>query len=399
MVASLAGVNVLDFGHTVMGPSCAVILADLGATVIHVEPTSGDPTRDLVGFGSGFFGYLNRNKSSLAVNLKDARSRPALEAGLAWADVLIENFGPGAMDRLSLGVSRACEINQRLIYCSLKGFLPGPYEHRPALDEVVQMMGGLAYMTGPTGQPLRAGASVVDIAGGMFGAIGILAALRERDATGKGKHVQSALFETTAFLVGQHMAMAAFGGTKVTPMPEREQAWGIYDLFNVLDGQMFLAVTSDQQWTRFCKALGLGDLLADTRLASNRQRVEERDWLLPALALCLKGHRRNELEALCDAARIPCAQVSTPLDLLDDEHLSANGSLLNIIHNRRVARLPALPIRFDADRPEVRLQPPAVGEQSIEILECWGLPSSVVIALVEAGVVRANNHEVTSVER
>lgn len=383
----LAGIKVLDFGHTVMAPTCGLILADLGAEVVRIERVEGDPTRSLTGFGSGFFGYLNRNKESVAIDLKDPLSRPVLESAIQWADVVIENFGPDVMSRLGYGYSEATRVNPRVVYCSLKGFLPGPYQTRPALDEVVQMMGGLAYMTGPVGQPIRAGASIVDMTGGMFGVIGILAALRAREHTGQGAFVTSALYETTAFLVGQHMAMAQFSDTPVVPMPARTQAWCLYDLCQCADGQMFIGITSDAQWSRFCLAFGLEELLKDPRLASNSSRTAERPWLLPRLSEKFATLSMASIEKLCQEAAIPFGPVRTPLDLLGDEHLRANGSLLEITVGERQASLPAMPFRIDDHLPTVRLQPQDVGAQTAKYLQAWGLSDAEATDLYRRGAV------------
>lgn len=384
----LAGLKVLDFGHTVMGPTCGLILADLGARVIRIERPLGDPTRNLKGFGSGFFGYLNRNKESFAIDLKDPACRPIMEAALRWADVAIENFGPDVMDRLGYGYGAASTLNPRLIYCSLKGFLNGPYQSRPALDEIVQMMGGLAFMTGPRGRPLRAGASIVDMGGGMFGVIGILAALRARETTGQGTLVSSALYETTAFLVGQHIAMNQIGHTAVVPMAEREQAWAVYDLFDCEDGQVFIGVTSDAHWQRFCRSFGLDDLEADSELATNELRVMARPRLIPLLADRLRARTVSDVEAACVAAAVPVAPVRTPLDLVEDPHLKANGSMLDIAYGAVKATLPALPIRIGEQAPEVRMQPQPVGAQTKSLLDEWGIDSATTRALMEAGKVR-----------
>ena len=262
--ALLSGIRVLEFCHTIMGPTAGLILADLGADVIKIEPADGDTTRRLIGFGAGFFPTFNRNKRSLAIDLKAPEGRDLLYRLAATADVVVENYAPGTMDRLGCGYADLSKINPRLIYCALKGFLSGPYEHRPALDEVVQFMAGLAYMTGPPGQPLRAGASVVDIMGGMFAVIGIQAALRERETTGRGQFIKSALFESTAFLMAQHMAGEAATGRPPPPMPAREGAWGIYEPFETRDGeQIFVGLTSDRQWRRFCDHFKRHDLLQD----------------------------------------------------------------------------------------------------------------------------------------
>ena len=292
----LAGIRVVEFTHMVMGPTCGIILGDLGAEVIKVEPLGGDNTRKLVGAGAGFFALFNRNKKSIAVDTKDPRGREIVLKLVAGADVFSENFKAGAMERLGFGYAALSQLNPRLVYVSHKGFLPGPYDHRTALDEVVQMMGGLAYMTGPIGRPLRAGSSVNDIMGGMFGAIGVLAALGARHKTGKGQEVQSALFENNVFLVAQHMMQAAVMGVPPAPMPSRISPWAVYDVFTVADDeQIFLAVVSDTQWAVFCEAFGFADLKADPRLANNSLRVANRDTMIPMLRERLADRSAAEL--------------------------------------------------------------------------------------------------------
>lgn len=281
-ILPLEGVRVLAFTHAVMGPAAGMILADLGAEVIHIEPPSGDTTRKLRGFGVGYFSYFNRNKKSLAVDLKSPEGRGIILKLVETADILLENFGPGTIDRLGYDYETLSEINPQLIYCSLKGFLPGPYEKRVAMDEVVQMMGGLAYMTGPSGSPLRAGTSIVDITGGMFGAMGIILALYDRERTGRGTFVKSALFETVAFVMGQHMAYSAIVQGPVPPMPERVSAWSVYKLFETRDDdQVFIGIISEKHWQQFCEAFSRKDWLADERLKSNNARIKEREWFLP----------------------------------------------------------------------------------------------------------------------
>ena len=214
----LKGITVVEFTHMVMGPAAGLILADLGADVIKVEPLHGDNTRRLGGSGAGYFAMYNRNKRSLCIDLKSEEGLEIAYRIVSKADILIENFRPGAMNKFGLDYETLNLENPSLIYCSLKGFLSGPYEHRTALDEVTQMMGGLAYMTGLPDRPMRAGSSVVDISGGMFGVIGILAALQKRNLSGVGEHITSALVESTAFMVGQHMAQeAVLSFTKSAP--------------------------------------------------------------------------------------------------------------------------------------------------------------------------------------
>src|SRR5690242_9421446 len=297
----LAGLRVLEFTHTVMGPTAGLIFAELGAEVVKVEPApNGDHTRGLGGFGAGFFAAFNRNKRSLAVDLKRGKGRDVIHRLIPTTDIVIENYGPGTMERLGVGWEQLSPLNPGLVYLALKGYLAGPYEHRPALDEVVQFQTGLAFMTGPPGQPLRAGASVIDIMGAMFGVIAAQAALHERDTTGKGQRVSSALFENAAFLMSTHMAGMTATGLEARPMPARRGAWAIYEVFKTAgDGQLFIGVTSDQQWTRFVDEFGLHELAADPRLATNVLRLAERSWLIPALQEIIARYPQPEVEVRC----------------------------------------------------------------------------------------------------
>ena len=384
----LAGVRVVEFVHMVMGPTCGLVLADLGADVIKVEPLpDGDNTRRLGGSGAGFFPMMNRNKRSLAVDLKSRDGMALVRRLLDGADVLVENFRPGAMNKLGLGWEALSAANPRLIYCSCKGFLPGPYDHRVALDEVVQMMGGLAYMTGPPGRPLRAGSSVNDIMGGMFGAIGILAALNERHATGRGRHVQSGLFENNVLLVAQHMAQFAVTGQEARPMSERMPAWPVYDIFDTSDGQLFVGVVTDTQWRVFCEAFGLPELLADPTLATQRQRVEERARTLPPIADVFRRHSRGELMERCEALGLPFAPIVRPVELFDDPHLNASGGLVPVtLADGSVTKLPGLPLSLDGERLPRRLDLPEAGEHGAAIAAELGYGEVEIAALRESGV-------------
>ncbi len=388
--APLAGIKVVEFSHMVMGPSAGVVLADLGAEVVKVEPLEGDATRNLLGSGAGYFPMYNRNKKSIRLNLKSLAGVDVARRLARWADVLIENFRPGALARLGLDYAALSEVNPRLIYCSAKGFLAGPYEHRSALDEVAQMMGGLAYMTGPPGRPLRAGASVIDVTGGLFGVIGVLAALEQRRRTGLGQAVDCSLFETTAFLVGQHMAQKAVTGVAAPPMPARTSAWAVYDVFDTDDGQqVFVGVVSDAQWRSFCAAFELPDWAADPELAANNQRVQARERLLPRLRILFAALTRAELLARLEAAGLPFAPIVRPEELTDDPHLRASGGLAPVrLADGSVAELPALPLRMAGRRFGVRDDPPGPGEQTREVLEqALGLASTEADVLFAARAV------------
>ena len=365
-----AGIRVVEFTHMVMGPTCGMLLGDLGAEVIKVEPIEGDNTRRLLGSGAGFFPTFNRNKKSIALDLKQPEGVEAALRLIATADIVSENFKPGTMKKLGLDYDTLKKLNPRLVYVSHKGFLPGPYDHRTALDEVVQMMGGLAYMTGRAGDPLRAGTSVNDIMGGMFGAIGAMAALRQRDATGEGCEVQSALFENNIFLVAQHMMQFAATGRAADPMPSRISAWGVYDVFTVKDGeQIFLAAVSDKQWAIFCKAFGLAEMLADPRLKTNNDRVMAREWMMPILRSRLADRSAAELSAVFEANELPFAPITKPQDLFDDPHLNATGGLAPVrMNDGSLSKVPLMPFTLGGARPGIRLQPPVLGEHTDALL-------------------------------
>jgi crotonobetainyl-CoA:carnitine CoA-transferase CaiB-like acyl-CoA transferase len=385
----LSGIRVVEFSHMVMGPSCGLVLGDLGADVVKIEPVpDGDNTRRLVGAGAGFFATFNRNKRSLALDLKAPKGLALAKKLVARADVLTENFRPGGLESLGLGYEALSAGNPGLIYCQLKGFLAGPYENRAALDEVVQMMGGLAYMTGPPGRPLRAGTSVNDIMGGMFGAIGILAALHERQRTGKGQLVRSALFENNVFLVAQHMAQYAVTGKPAAPMPARLSAWGIYDVFDTSDGeQIFLGVVTDTQWAVFCELFELPHLYADKTLVTNPQRVAARERLLPVLRKLFLRFTRAEIVAAFEKARLPFAPIVRPEDLFDNPHLATPGAMVEVTKpDGGSMPVPALPLEMAGRRFGRRLDIPRLGEHSKAIAAELGYERELIEQLVAEGI-------------
>lgn len=366
----LAGIRVVEFTHMVMGPTCGMILADLGAEVIKIEPPGGDKTRKLPGLGIGFFRSFNRNKKSVVLDITTEEGRATATELVGECDVVLENFRPGLMEKLGLDYPSLSKKYPRLIYVTHKGFLPGPYEHRLALDEVVQMMGGLSYMTGPVGRPLRAGTSVNDIMGGMFGAIGVLAALRERDATGKGQEVQSALFENCVFLSAQHMQQYLMTGEAPPPMPSRVSAWSVYDVFTLAEGeQLFIGAVSDKQFVTLCNVLERPDLLDHPEFGTNASRVAVRPELLLKLGEILVAHRVEDLAPKLEAAGIPYAPIMRPEQLVDDPHLRASGGLAPMTtDDGDVTDVVLLPLLMGGRRPGVRSALPKVGEHNEEIL-------------------------------
>jgi len=387
-VLPLEGVRVVEFAHMVMGPSCGLVLADLGAEVIKVEPLEGDNTRRLMGAGAGFYPMFNRNKKSLALDLKKKEGKEIALKLICSADVMTENFRPGALENMGFGYEALSQRNPRLVYCTMKGFLSGPYENRPALDEVVQMMGGLAYMTGLPDRPLRVGSSVNDIMGGMFAAIGILAALREREKTGKGQLVRSALFENTAFLVAQHMAQLAITGEEPPPMAVKKPAWGVYDIFATKDGdRLFVGVVTDTQWEVFCREFGATELAADARLKTNGQRVAAREWLLPKLQEILARHGKAELSRKLEAIGLPFAPIARPRDLFDDPHLNAGGMIETRDPRGASFKVPGLPLELGGKRLGLRNQPPRLSQDARELLAGLGYAPPQIDTLIDAKVV------------
>lgn len=383
----LAGLKVVEFTHMVMGPTVGHILAGLGAEVVRVEPIGGDRTRRLLGSGSGYFPMYNRGKQSICLDLKSEDGLAVARDLVERADILVENFRPGALDRLGLDYASCAAANPRLIYCSEKGFLPGPYEKRTALDEVAQMMGGLAYMTGPPGQPLRAGASVIDVTGGMFGVIGVLAALEERHRTGKGQKVVASLFETTAYLVGQHMAQYAVTGSPAAPMPARVSAWAIYDVFQTRDDPVFIGVVTDALWEKFCKLFGLDELWADQSLRENNARVQARDRIIPEIRALIGSMTRDEVIAKLKGTGLPFAPIGKPEELFDDPHLNVGGLEDVTLDSGEQVRLPTIPLEMGGARIGSAQQMPQPGRDSAAVLEALGYDAKRIAKLGESGAV------------
>lgn len=389
----LAGIKVVEFTHMVMGPAIGVILADLGAEVIKVEPLKGDNTRRLTGSGAGYFPMYNRNKKSLSIDTQTPTGKAAVLKLIEGCDIVIENFRPGGMEEQGYGYAALSRTNPRLIYCSAKGFLPGPYDHRTALDEVAQMMGGLAYMTGLPDKPMRAGASVIDVTGAMFGVIGILAALEARHKTGLGQEVKSSLYETTAFLVGQHMAQYAVTGKAAPPMSVRLSAWAVYDIFETADNErVFVGVVSDTQWRKFCEAFALEEFGADRSLDHNGERVKQRERLLATLRPKFRSISKADLMATMEDTGLPFAPVARPEDLFDDVHLNAGSGLVELtLPSGTRTKLPALPVEMNNWRPDVYLDLPREGQHTQEVLQAAGLSAQEVSDLVATGVARVGD--------
>lgn len=385
----LQGIRVIEFTHMVMGPTCGMILADLGAEVIKVEPPGGDKTRKLPGLGMGFFRTYNRNKKSIVLDIDTPDGRAIAMDLIGKADIMIENFRPGRMASLGLDYATLSAQFPRLIYASHKGFLPGPYEKRAALDEVVQMMGGLAYMTGQVGKPSRAGAPVNDMMGGMFGVIGVQAALIERLQTGRGQEIQSSLFENCVWLCSPHMQQFAISGEAAPPLANRISAWSVYDVFTLAEGvQLFIAATSDKHWQILCKILNLPELAVDPALQTNAQRVKARPDLLVRLGEVLKHRSIDELVSQLDAAGLPYAPIRRPDELFDDPHLIGSGGLTTLnIDGGETTQMPLLPLLLDNRRLGMQGTIPGPGSSSTAVLRDIGYSDEKIEQLLAAGAV------------
>lgn len=389
----LSGIKVVEFCHIAMGPTVGLLLAELGADVIKVEPLpTGDRTRYLKGHIAGSFGYFNRFKKSVGVDIKTEKGREIVRRLVEKADVVTENFGSGTADRIGIGYETLSAYNERLIYCSLKGFLPGPYENRAGLDELAQFMSGLAYMTGPLGQPLRAGSSIIDIGGGMFGAIGILAAILQRQVTGKGQKVESALYETAAFFMGQHMAGEAHTGKTALPYPVRERSWAIYETFDTADGRsVFIGLTSDKQWQAFCTAFGREDLLQVPEYQTNELRRDNKKSLQPIVSGIAAGLSAHDLIETLAPLGCPVGLAAVPGDLFDDPQLNFEGRMSEAtLPGGKKAKLPRLPLKMSAialaDRPESHV--PEFAENTDEVMKALGFSDEDVAAMRDQSVIQ-----------
>ena len=391
----LDGLRVLELGHIIAGPSAGLLLADLGADVIKVEkPAEGDQTRGMPAGNWANFHFFNRNKRSITIDLKGSQEGRELFLRLAGsADVVIDNFAYGAVEGLGLGYEVLSKANPRIIYMALKGFLPGPSEARPFLDELAQMAGGLAFMTGPRGKPMRAGASVVDVGAAAYGIIAVLAALHQRERTGVGQKITSGLYETSVYWVGQWLANFAATGEPSVPMPEMRQGtrmgWGIYQLFEASDGeQVFIGITSNAHWERFCKEFGLGDLLADEGLDDNAKRVAARGWLPARIGEEMRKYASGELAERLERARIPFAPLRRPDQLVDDHHLNASNQFMDTpLPGRGTAKLPKMPVRSTAYEFGLRRPAPELGEHTRDVLTELGLTKDEIDALASRRVI------------
>lgn len=387
----LQGIRVIEMSHMIMGPSCGMFLSFLGAEVIKIEPPSGDKTRYLTGMGRPMFPLFNRGKKSIQLDLTTEAGRETLDKLLATADVFVENFKDHSLTKMGADLEQMRIKHPKLIISSCKGFLSGPYQDRTALDEVVQMMTGLAYMTGPTGRPLRAGASVNDIMGGLFAAFSVLAALLKRQETGEGSAIRVGLFENCLLLVAQHMVQFALEGRNPPPMPEREFSWPIYDIFEDKNGQqIFISAVTEGQWKTVCEILHLENFLSDARLQTRPDQIEARSWTLPLIGAQVAQRSIEELSALFEAHGIPFSPIAKPSDMYNDPHAMREGAMAeSFCADGSSFKAPSLPFEVDGVLITGGGDVPAQGQDTVEVLEALGLnPEQIQAASGNKGITR-----------
>jgi len=385
--APLAGIRAVEMSHMIMGPSCGMFLAMLGAEVIKVEPPGGDRTRALTGMGAGFFPQFNRGKKSVCLDTGTADGAAALRTLLAGADVFVENFRDESMARQGLDPATLRAEFPRLIVASHKGFLHGPYETRTAMDEVVQMMTGMAYMTGPRGRPLRIGSSANDIAGGLFGALGVLGALRERDRTGDGAEIRSGLFESCLLMVAQHMVPFVLDGSEAPPMPERDCSWPVSDNFETADGrQVFVGSITTGHWASLCDYLGLAELKTDPGLQTQMDRINARDRTLPLIRQKIAALDEAPLCAALEGFGIPFSPINRPAEMFADPHVNRPGGLIESrMGDGRLFHAPGLPLEKDGEPVNGPGAVPAIGADTEAVLRAAGCGEDLIAAVLREG--------------
>ncbi len=392
----LEGVKVIELSHIVAGPSGGMILADLGADVLKIEnPDSGDTSRNRSGDGATFFTY-GRNKRYMALDLRHKKGKKIFEQLVARSDVVLDNFAPGALKRLGLDYSWGKRVNPRIIYCSVKGFLPGPYADRPFLDELAQMAGGLAYLTGLKDQPMRAGASITDIGAATYGVIGILAALYRRQATGKGDCVEAGLFETIVFWISQYITRSQMTGSNPPPRGARKSGmgatmgWGVYELFPTKTGKpVFIAVSGNRHWTGLCDALGFDDWRDSAEFNSNGKRSSQKVRIAARIAKETVKLTYNDITRRLYKGLVPYAPVGTPLDLVNEKHLNEGNYWLPLKTPRQSLKVPKLPLSMGETTDfTMRLQPACLGAHTDQILKELGYKNAEIKALKSEKIVR-----------
>lgn len=355
-------IRVLELGHIVAGPSAGLILADLGFEVIKIEkPGTGDISRRLSKQSSGAFPFYNRGKKYITLDISSERDSEIFKELLLTSDIVIDNLGPGAVERAGFSYEKIHMLNKRIIYLSLKGYAKGPYEKRKSLDYPIEVHSGLAYMTGLKGRPMRVGASIIDMSAAMFGVIGVLQAMMEREQSGEGKYVDIGMFETAAYFMGQHIATSQIEHMEMEPINEEGFAWGVYDFFTTRDDlQVFIAVTTDPQWEKFCEGFGL-EVCGDPMYRTNEGRFDRRNTLMPIIRRKISSMTSSEASEILEGLNIGYAFLNRPSDLLNDPHMSKK--MISILYNGSTIRVPKTPVGYAS-----KGNPGSLGQDNDEIL-------------------------------
>jgi crotonobetainyl-CoA:carnitine CoA-transferase CaiB-like acyl-CoA transferase len=391
----LTGLTVLDLTRVLSGPYCTMFLGDMGARVIKIEqPGRGDDTRawgpPFVKGESAYFLGTNRNKESVTLDFKHPGGRRLLDKLIERADVLIENFRPGALERAGLDYISLKQNHPRLIYTSISGFgHTGPRRHQPGYDAVIQAEGGLMSITGaPAGPPYRLGVAIADMVAGLLAAQGILLALYARERTGRGQHIDIGMLDGVVALLTYHSSMHLVANTSSPRVGNGHATIAPYDTFRASDGEFFLAVGNDEQFRRFCEAAGLQQLPTDPRFATNPARVEYRLELAAQLEPVLTHHSRKHWIAVLTEAGVPCGEVREVAEALADAQLLARQMIESVDHATiGPMKVLGLPIKLSDTPGSVRTAPPTLGQHTSAVLTELGLNASEIDALRQQKVI------------
>ena len=385
-MSTLSEIFVLDMSHALAGPTAGMILADMGAQVIKLEHPHGDHFRPLM--GGAYFAAVNRNKRGISLDLKRPEGKAAVKKLIGRADVLLESFTPGTMDKLGLGYATASEINPRIVYCSISGFgQKGPYHQLPGYDVVAQAMCGIMMCTGmPDGPPARIGASWIDMGAGMFTVIGVQKALMDRQQTGRGKHIDVSLMDTALSWMSPLIARYAMSGELPKPIGSALAVFSPYQAFRCKDGFVFIGASTEKFWKTLCSLLKIEHLQEDPRFATNTDRVKHRDQLTALIEAALSEMNRDDLVDRLRAAGMPCGPVLDVGQVLKDRHVTARGVLTNWDHPEfgPVTQVKT-PIAENGVMPEVDCPSPFLGQHTRAVLEELGYSRSEIETLVEQG--------------
>jgi crotonobetainyl-CoA:carnitine CoA-transferase CaiB-like acyl-CoA transferase len=365
----LKGVKVADFTQVIAGPACSMLLADMGAEVIKIEPLTGDFWRKPMS-GSAFVNF-NRNKRSIAVNLKNPKGHEAVMKIVGRSDVFLENFTPGTMDKLNLGYETVSRGNPKIIYCSISGFgQEGPYRDRPGYDPVAQAMSGIMLNTGePEGPPVRVLPTMVDYLSGNHMAYAIALALMDREKTGQGKRIEISLLDVAIMQMGQFVAMYTINGELPQRMGSGYLAAAPYQAFETQDGYVLIAVTTDEMWKNLCQALKLDHLYGNPKYATLDGRVKSRPELAAEVRQVTRKYKSKDLESLLVEGNVPCGRLMNIDEIIQDPHVQSRNIMADVDHpSGGKIKIIRTPIFVSGKAPEVRVRAPLIGEHTAEIL-------------------------------